>query len=187
MSFFVNHTSGVICAPITGERADRLELPLMVPQNTEVMRTAFTVSVDYRHGTTTGISAHDRALTLRALVDDEARPPISPGRVTSSRSGPEQEGSSSGPGTPRRRSICARSPASNPSACCAKSSGVTARWPGFPTSSNSPGTRSRVHLDRRPDPLSPPNREARAPGRRSVHPHRRRHLRCRGVRVDARR
>ncbi len=74
MSFFVNHTSGVICAPVTSERADQLELPLMVQQNTEVMRTAFTVSVDYRHGTTTGISAHDRALTLRALVDAEARP-----------------------------------------------------------------------------------------------------------------
>ncbi len=74
MSFFVNNTSGVICAPVTSARADELELPLMVQQNTEIMRTAFTVSVDYRHGTATGISAHDRALTLRALVDDKARP-----------------------------------------------------------------------------------------------------------------
>ena len=74
LSFFVNHTSGVICAPVTGERADSLDLPLMVQQNTEAMRTAFTVSVDYRHGTSTGISAHDRALTLRAMVDDDARP-----------------------------------------------------------------------------------------------------------------
>ncbi len=74
MSFFVNHTSGVICAPVTDERADELDLPLMVQQNTDYMRTAFTVSIDYRHGTTTGISAHDRALTLRALVDSDARP-----------------------------------------------------------------------------------------------------------------
>jgi 3,4-dihydroxy 2-butanone 4-phosphate synthase/GTP cyclohydrolase II len=74
MSFFVNHTSGVICAPVTNQRADDLDLPLMVQQNTDYMRTAFTVSVDYRHGTTTGISAHDRALTLRALVDSGARP-----------------------------------------------------------------------------------------------------------------
>ncbi len=74
MSFFVNHTSGVICAPVTDERADDLDLPLMVQQNTDYMRTAFTVSIDYRHGTTTGISAHDRALTLRALVDSSARP-----------------------------------------------------------------------------------------------------------------
>ncbi len=74
MSFFVNHTSGVICAPMTHERADELDLPLMVQQNTDYMRTAFTVSADYRHGTTTGISAHDRALTLRAMVDEGARP-----------------------------------------------------------------------------------------------------------------
>ncbi|MEM7341759.1 MAG: bifunctional 3,4-dihydroxy-2-butanone-4-phosphate synthase/GTP cyclohydrolase II [Actinomycetota bacterium] len=80
MAFFVRHTSGVICAPVTDERADELDLPLMVSMNTEAMRTAFTVTVDYRHGTSTGISAADRALTLRAMVDpttsaaDFARP-----------------------------------------------------------------------------------------------------------------
>ncbi len=73
MAFFVNHTSGVICAPVTEQRAEELDLQLMVSQNTEAMRTAFTVTVDYRNGTTTGISAHDRALTLRALVDPGAR------------------------------------------------------------------------------------------------------------------
>ena len=57
MAFFVRHTSGLICAPITNERADELDLPLMVARNTESQRTAFTVTVDYRHGTTTGISA----------------------------------------------------------------------------------------------------------------------------------
>jgi 3,4-dihydroxy 2-butanone 4-phosphate synthase/GTP cyclohydrolase II len=64
----------VICAPVTRERARELDLPLMVAHNTESMRTAFTVSVDYRHGTTTGISAHDRAATITALVDPGTRP-----------------------------------------------------------------------------------------------------------------
>ncbi|MDA3039590.1 MAG: bifunctional 3,4-dihydroxy-2-butanone-4-phosphate synthase/GTP cyclohydrolase II [Actinomycetota bacterium] len=72
IAFFVNHTSGVICAPITEERAEELDLPLMVAQNTEAMRTAFTVTIDLRSGTSTGISAHDRALTLRAIVDPSA-------------------------------------------------------------------------------------------------------------------
>ena len=72
LAFFVNHTSGVICAPLPGQRCDELRLDLMVQDNTEVMRTAFTVTVDYRHGTTTGISAADRALTLRALADPAA-------------------------------------------------------------------------------------------------------------------
>ncbi len=74
LAFFVNHTSGVICAPVTEERADALDLPLMVTNNTEVLRTAFTVTIDYINGTSTGISAHDRALTLRAMVDPEAGP-----------------------------------------------------------------------------------------------------------------
>ena len=74
MAFFVRHTSGLICAPITDARADELELPLMVARNTEVQRTAFTVTVDVLHGTTTGISAGDRAKTIRALVDPATRP-----------------------------------------------------------------------------------------------------------------
>jgi len=74
IAFFLHHTSGVICAPVTRERARALDLPLMVIDNTESMRTAFTVSVDYRHGTTTGISAHDRSATIQALVDPSTRP-----------------------------------------------------------------------------------------------------------------
>jgi len=74
MAFFLEFTSGVFCAPIEAQRADELQLPLMVLANTEAQRTAFTVSVDYRHGTTTGISAHDRAITIRALVDPTTRP-----------------------------------------------------------------------------------------------------------------
>jgi 3,4-dihydroxy 2-butanone 4-phosphate synthase/GTP cyclohydrolase II len=74
MGFFVKHTSGLICASITNSRADELDLPLMVERNTEAQRTAFTVTIDLRVGTTTGISAHDRALTARALADPETRP-----------------------------------------------------------------------------------------------------------------
>jgi 3,4-dihydroxy 2-butanone 4-phosphate synthase / GTP cyclohydrolase II len=69
VAFFLEHTSGVICVPVEAERADALDLPLMVLANTEAQRTAFTVSVDYRHNTTTGISANDRAATIRALAD----------------------------------------------------------------------------------------------------------------------
>jgi 3,4-dihydroxy 2-butanone 4-phosphate synthase/GTP cyclohydrolase II len=74
MAFFVRHTSGLICASITSERADELDLPLMVARNTEAQRTAFTVTVDYRLGTTTGISATDRSLTARALAHSDTLP-----------------------------------------------------------------------------------------------------------------
>jgi 3,4-dihydroxy 2-butanone 4-phosphate synthase / GTP cyclohydrolase II len=74
MAFFIRHTSGVICAPLTGERLDELAIPLMVEVNTESMRTAFTDSVDAVHGTTTGISAADRATTIRTLVDGGTAP-----------------------------------------------------------------------------------------------------------------
>ena len=73
IAFFLHHTSGYICAPITPERAFELELPHMVSHNTESQRTAFLVTVDYRHGTTTGISAHDRAATIKALVEPGTR------------------------------------------------------------------------------------------------------------------
>ncbi|HEY7440162.1 MAG TPA: bifunctional 3,4-dihydroxy-2-butanone-4-phosphate synthase/GTP cyclohydrolase II [Acidimicrobiia bacterium] len=72
MGFMVRHTSGVICMPMTGERLDRLQLPLMVSHNTESQRTAFTVSVDAREGTTTGISAIDRATTVQTLISPNA-------------------------------------------------------------------------------------------------------------------
>jgi len=74
IAFLIQHTSGLICVPMEGERLDELDLPLMVHENTESQRTAFTVTVDFRHGTTTGISAHDRAATVRALIDPSTRP-----------------------------------------------------------------------------------------------------------------
>ena len=71
VAFMMTECRGLICAPLEGPELDRLELPQMVGRNTESMRTAFTVSVDASpdHGTSTGISAADRALTLRMLAD----------------------------------------------------------------------------------------------------------------------
>ena len=74
MAFMIRHTSGVICVPLPGSYLDRLQLPLMTPHNSERMRTAFTISVDARDGVTTGISAEDRARTVRTLVDSATEP-----------------------------------------------------------------------------------------------------------------
>ena len=74
MTFMIRHTSGVICVPLPGPDLDRLQLPLMTAQNNERMRTAFTVSVDAKDGVTTGISAADRARTVKVLVDSATEP-----------------------------------------------------------------------------------------------------------------
>jgi 3,4-dihydroxy 2-butanone 4-phosphate synthase/GTP cyclohydrolase II len=74
MAFMVRHTSGVICMPLEGDRLDELQLPMMVAENTTAYRTAFTVSVDAKRGTTTGISAADRTTTVHALIDPQTRP-----------------------------------------------------------------------------------------------------------------
>ena len=73
INFMVTHARGMVCVPLTAERAAALELPLMAAANSALHGTAFTVSVDYRHGTTTGISAADRAATIVALADPGAR------------------------------------------------------------------------------------------------------------------
>jgi len=70
VAFMIRHTSGIICVPMEEQRLARLELPQMVPVNDEQQRTAFTVSVDVRAGTTTGVSSADRAATIRALADE---------------------------------------------------------------------------------------------------------------------
>ena len=74
IAFFVRHTSGLICIPLTGDRLDELDIPLMVKDNTEAQRTAFTYSVDATNGTSTGISASDRSATIQALIDPATRP-----------------------------------------------------------------------------------------------------------------
>jgi 3,4-dihydroxy 2-butanone 4-phosphate synthase/GTP cyclohydrolase II len=75
VNFMASHGKGLICAALTDQRCDELDLPLMVSNNTSSHTTAFTVSVDLLgHGCTTGISARDRAKTLRALVDPITKP-----------------------------------------------------------------------------------------------------------------
>jgi 3,4-dihydroxy 2-butanone 4-phosphate synthase/GTP cyclohydrolase II len=71
MAFMIRHSSGIICVPMEEERLLRLELPQMVGTNNDSYRTAFTVSVDYRHGTSTGVSAADRAATITALANPQ--------------------------------------------------------------------------------------------------------------------
>ena len=69
VAWTIRHSSGYLCAPMPAERADALELPLMVPHSQDPRRTAYTVTVDAASGVTTGISAEDRARTLRVLAD----------------------------------------------------------------------------------------------------------------------
>jgi 3,4-dihydroxy 2-butanone 4-phosphate synthase / GTP cyclohydrolase II len=71
LAFMIRYTSGVICVPMEGAALDRLQLPMMTQHNTERMRTAYTVSVDAREGISTGISAADRARTIRMLADPQ--------------------------------------------------------------------------------------------------------------------
>lgn len=90
LAFTVRHSSGLICAPLPPERAERLALPQMVPVNEDPKRTAFTVSVDAAAGVSTGISAADRATTIRALADPDATPATftRPGHVFPLRANP---------------------------------------------------------------------------------------------------
>nr|GEW83458.1 bifunctional riboflavin biosynthesis protein RIBA 1, chloroplastic-like [Tanacetum cinerariifolium] len=74
MSFFVKHVTGIVCVTMKGEDLDKLQLPLMVTRNEDKLCTAFTVSVDAKHGTTTGVSASDRAATIKALASKESKP-----------------------------------------------------------------------------------------------------------------
>ncbi|KAJ9159145.1 hypothetical protein P3X46_024670 [Hevea brasiliensis] len=76
MAFIVKHGTGIVCVSMAGEYLDRLQLPLMVTQNEndEKLRTAFTVTVDAKHGTTTGVSACDRATTVLALASRDSKP-----------------------------------------------------------------------------------------------------------------
>ena len=74
IAFMMKHARGLICVAMEGGRLDELDIPLMVARNTEQLRTAFTVSVDYLPGTTTGISAADRAATVQALITPASQP-----------------------------------------------------------------------------------------------------------------
>jgi 3,4-dihydroxy-2-butanone 4-phosphate synthase len=76
VNFMAREGRGLICLSMTGERLDELRIPMMIPptENTTRLGTAFTVSVDARCGTTTGVSAFDRATTIRAMIDPATRP-----------------------------------------------------------------------------------------------------------------
>ena len=75
INFMATHARGLICVPITEKRAAKLDLQMMVPNNSDLHETAFTISIDYKlKGCTTGISAYDRSTTIQAMVDEEAKP-----------------------------------------------------------------------------------------------------------------
>jgi 3,4-dihydroxy 2-butanone 4-phosphate synthase / GTP cyclohydrolase II len=83
MAFIVRHTSGIVCTPMPREEAKRLNLNAMVAENDSAHTTAFTVTVDFKHGTTTGISADDRTLTVRNLANPNVGPSdfVRPGHI----------------------------------------------------------------------------------------------------------
>lgn len=83
VNFMAKNARGLICLPITGERLDELDIPLMVSSNTSPFCTAFTVSVEAKQRVTTGISASDRAETIKAMIDPETKPEdiVRPGHI----------------------------------------------------------------------------------------------------------
>jgi 3,4-dihydroxy 2-butanone 4-phosphate synthase/GTP cyclohydrolase II len=83
IAWTIRHSSGYLCAPLPAARADALDLPLMVPRSEDPRRTAYTVTVDAAKGITTGISAHDRLMTLKVLADPSSGPRdvIRPGHI----------------------------------------------------------------------------------------------------------
>ena len=74
INFMIKYARGLVCVPMLGKRLDELKLPQMTKVNTEFHKCKFTVSVDYKYGTTTGISAFDRAKTIKALIDKKTKP-----------------------------------------------------------------------------------------------------------------
>ncbi|WP_431889955.1 bifunctional 3,4-dihydroxy-2-butanone-4-phosphate synthase/GTP cyclohydrolase II [Nocardiopsis alba] len=90
LAFMIRYTSGVVCVPMEGEDLDRLDLPLMTARNEESLRTAYTVTVDAREGVTTGISAADRARTIRLLAGERSLPTdfVRPGHILPLRARP---------------------------------------------------------------------------------------------------
>jgi len=74
INFMARHARGLICVPLTAQRLDELKIPMMVQENTSAHGTAFTVSVEAAHHVTTGISAHDRAQTIKTLIDPNSKP-----------------------------------------------------------------------------------------------------------------
>ena len=167
IAFFLAHTSGVICAPLTAERADELELPLMVTANTESQRTAFTVVGRRRHG------HHDRDLGRRPgghhrRPDRPRHPPGRPatGPATSSRCATGPAACSSGPATPRPPSTWPGRPGCSPAGVlCEIVTEDKARMARLPElEALRRAARAAPHLHRRPHPLPAPQRRSWSAG-----------------------
>ena len=113
----VTHGRGIVCLPCAAWRLDELGIPQMVTDTTDGHEAAFTVSIDFRQGTTTGTSAHDRAITAKAVDQHGAsHRATSRSRATSSRCGRRTAACSAARDTPRPRSTSPRWPASSPRA-----------------------------------------------------------------------
>ena len=83
VNFMIKYGRGLVCMPLKGEKLDLLKLPAMVPDNTDHLETAFTVSIDARKGISTGISPHDRAVTIKTAIDPDVQPSdlVRPGHI----------------------------------------------------------------------------------------------------------
>ena len=189
MAFMIRYTSGVICMPMEGDRLDDLNIPLMVMnnENTEVQRTAFTVSVDFRGGTTTGIMQPTAAPQCTRCSIPRRVPAILRVPVTSSRCATATVACSSVPATPRRRSTSR--PRRSLSGGRARGSGERRRHDGAPPAARGVRRRAqpRTDLDRRSVRHRRRAEKLGAACRRGADPHRLRRLHCGRLRVDHRR
>jgi 3,4-dihydroxy 2-butanone 4-phosphate synthase/GTP cyclohydrolase II len=112
INFMATHARGLVCLTLTEERCRQLGIDLMVSDNRSPMGTNFTTSIEASSGVTTGISAADRARTVRAATAKHAKPRTSCSPATSSRSWRRTAACSCAPDTPRRAATCPSSPAS---------------------------------------------------------------------------
>lgn len=110
VNFMLKHARGVLCAPITLSRCDELDLPRQVSENTSVLGTPFTVTIDKLEGCSTGVSAHDRAETIKALADPASTPQTFGRQGMLTRFTPRITECLGAADTLRLRSICANWP-----------------------------------------------------------------------------
>ena len=168
VAFMVRYTSGYICVPLTEDEADRLDLPPMYHTNQDRRGTAYTVTVDAREGVTTGISAADRAHTIRLLADPaDRRRPTCPARATSCRCGPRRAACCAGPGTPRPPIDLARLAGLRPAGVLCEmvnDDGTMMRLPDLEAFAAEHDLALITH--RRPDRVPAAHREAGRAGRR---------------------
>ena len=106
VAFMIRHTSGILCAPIQADEARRLHLPPMVGENDAPLSTAFTVSVDFKHGLTTGISAEERCATVRARGSPVGRRAFGPAHAHSQGNAHLNSGGGWGKGEARWYDMC---------------------------------------------------------------------------------